>query len=152
MSARQRRNLRPRDELGRPLPYGSDGFTPPSWVKPRNATEAIQLAQRLLDDGLPFYAHEVLEDEWKAAPGADRQLWRGLAQLTVGMTHCARGNRAGALSLMRRGAAAIEPYRASPPHGVDVTGLLAWANELTASLAGNVQPGLCTRVPQLLAV
>ena len=52
-------------------------------------------AQRLLDAGLPFHAHEVLEAAWKAAPPDERELWRGLAQLAVGLTHLQRGNGRG---------------------------------------------------------
>ncbi len=38
-----------------------------------------------------FHAHEVLEDAWKTGPEAQRELWRGLAQLAVGLTHAAPG-------------------------------------------------------------
>jgi hypothetical protein len=69
----------------------------------------------------------VLEDAWKAAPGAERQLWRGLAQLAVGLTHAARGNARGAARLVERGAGNVAPYADAPPHGLDVAGLLAWA-------------------------
>lgn len=141
-----RRNLRPRDESGRPLPYGSLGFPPPAVGEPVTAADAIELAQRLLEDRLPFYAHEVLEDQWKAAPEGERQLWRGLAQLAVGLTHYARGNRTGARTLIQRGSAAIEPYRSNPPHDVDVAGLLAWASRSVAQLeVGDPLP----TVPQL---
>ena len=52
---------------------------------------------------MPFHAHEVLEDAWKAAPEAERELWRGLAQLAVGLTHAARGNTRGGVALLERG-------------------------------------------------
>ena len=65
----------------------------------------------------PFRVHEVLEAAWKAAP--ERELWRGLAQLAVGLTHARRGNPAGA--------ARLAAYRDAPPHGVDVAGLVAFA-------------------------
>ena len=65
--------------------------------------ESLAEAQRLLDAGRPFHAHEVLEGTWKAAPAAERDLWQGLAQLAVGLTHRARGNAAGAATLLRRG-------------------------------------------------
>jgi uncharacterized protein len=69
----------------------------------------------------------VLEDAWKTAPEDHRALWKGLAQLAVGATHAARGNTTGAITLLRRGADHIEPYRDLPPHGIDVAGLLRWA-------------------------
>ena len=57
--------------------------------------ESLAEAQRLLDAGRPFHAHEVLEGTWKAAPEHERELWQGLAQLAVGLTHRARGNPVG---------------------------------------------------------
>ena len=121
------RNARPRDALGRPLPHGAEGVERAPEGVPRTPDEAIAEAQALLDAGRPFHAHEVLEDAWKAAPDAERQLWRGLAQLAVGLTHAARGNARGAATLVERGAGNVAPYAAAPPHGLDVAGLLAWA-------------------------
>ena len=130
------RNARPRDGLGRPLPYGSPGVARQPEGVPRTPSESLAEAQRLLDDGMPFHAHEVLEDAWKAAPEAERELWRGLAQLAVGLTHAARGNTAGGTTLLDRGATAIAPYAETAPYGIDVTGLMAWAQELTGRLTG----------------
>ncbi len=121
------RNARPRDALGRPLPYGVAGDErAPEGVR-RTPAEALGEAQRLLDEDRPFHAHEVLEDAWKQAPDEERQLWRGLAQLAVGRTHRLRGNARGAATLLDRGADTIEPYAAAPPHGIDVAGLVRWA-------------------------
>lgn len=83
--------------------------------------EALPLAQRLIDSGRPFHAHEVLESEWKSAPSGERQLWKGLAQIAVGLTHARRGNSAGAIALLRRGADAVAGYLGEPPAGLDVT-------------------------------
>ncbi|MFF2806153.1 DUF309 domain-containing protein [Streptomyces sp. NPDC058000] len=130
------RNARPRDGLGRPLPYGSPGVARQPEGVPRTPDEALTEAQRLLDAGMPFHAHEVLEDAWKAAPEAERQLWRGLAQLAVGLTHAARGNVTGGAALLGRGAAALAPYATAAPYGIDVDGLTAWARDLTGTLAG----------------
>jgi len=124
------RNARPRDALGRPLPYGAVGEerAPEGVVRP--PVQALTQAQQLLDAGRPFHAHEVLEDAWKSAVEEERQLWRGLAQLAVGLTHAARGNARGAGTLLERGAGNIAPYAASPPHGIDVAGLRTWARRL----------------------
>lgn len=122
------RNERPRDGLGRPLPRGAAGVARLAEGVVRTPAVTIAEAQRLLDDGLPFHAHEVLEDAWKSGAEQDRALWKGLAQLAVGATHAARGNHTGAVRLLRRGAANIEPYAAHPPHGIDVAGLVSWAN------------------------
>ncbi|MFC9409265.1 DUF309 domain-containing protein [[Kitasatospora] papulosa] len=130
------RNARPRDGLGRPLPYGSRGVERQPEGVVRSPAETVREAQRLLDAGMPFHAHEVFEDAWKSGPDAERELWRGLAQMAVGLTHAARGNAAGGARLLRRGAAAVEAFRASDPHGIGVEGLIAWAGDL----AGRVDP------------
>ncbi|MEU0797004.1 DUF309 domain-containing protein [Amycolatopsis sp. NPDC005961] len=121
------RNARPRDGLGRPLPYGADGVERQPEGIARTPAQTLAEAQQLLDEGKPFHAHEVFEDAWKTTDGPDRELWRGMAQLAVGLTHAARGNTAGAASLLERGAANIEPFRGEPPHGIDVAGLQEWA-------------------------
>jgi len=72
--------------------------------------EAVVLAQRLIDDGQPFHAHEVLEAAWKSGPDDQRELWQGLAQIAVGLTHARRGNSRGAISLLTRGSAAVDGY------------------------------------------
>ena len=96
--------------------------------------EALDFAQRLLDEGRPFSAHEVLEAVWKSAPDPERELWRGLAQLAVGRTHLERGNPRGARALLRRGVSALEAYRGSAPHGIAVDRLI----EESAALADRV--------------
>ncbi|MGY1747055.1 DUF309 domain-containing protein [Blastococcus sp. SYSU D00695] len=132
------RSPRPRDALGRPLPRGAQGVERMPEGVPRSPAEALAEAQRLLDDGLPFHAHEVLEDAWKATAGPERELWRGLAQLAVGVTHAARGNPRGAATLLERAARNLDPFAAAPPHGVDVAGLVAWAR--AADPAGPLAP------------
>ncbi|SCK57721.1 DUF309 domain-containing protein [Streptomyces sp. WMMB 322] len=121
------RNARPRDGLGRPLPHGEQGVPRAPEGVVRTPERTLEEAQRLLDDGMPFHAHEVLEDAWKSAPEAEAPLWKGLAQLAVGITHLARGNTKGGARLLLRGAEGIEPYGSSPPHGIDVAGLADWA-------------------------
>ncbi|WP_300551378.1 DUF309 domain-containing protein, partial [uncultured Nocardioides sp.] len=75
---------RPRDRLGRPLPYGSPGV-PPIDETPRPPGETLAYARSLLDDGRPFAAHEALEVRWKSCPEQERPLWQGLAQLCVAL-------------------------------------------------------------------
>ncbi|MFF8837291.1 DUF309 domain-containing protein [Streptomyces sp. NPDC015130] len=98
------RSARPRDGLGRPLPYGAEGVPRQPEGVVRAPAETVREAQRLLDAGMPFHAHEVFEDAWKSGPAEERDLWQGLAQLAVGLTHAARGNREGGARLLRRGA------------------------------------------------
>ena len=116
------RNARPRDDLGRPLPRSAAG-EPPTSDTALPPAEALAEAQRLLDAGRPFHAHEVLEATWKAAPPAERNLWQGLAQLAVGLTHARRGNARGAAALLRRGVRRLDGYPGDGPYGIDVDGL-----------------------------
>ncbi|MFD4183309.1 DUF309 domain-containing protein [Rhodococcus sp. NPDC058514] len=127
-------NARPRDGLGRPLARGVAGVgRVPEEVRLTPA-EAITEAQRLLDAGMPFHAHEVLEGSWKMAPDSERDLWQGLAQLAVGLTHLLRGNTVGAQSLLRRGQDRIRGFELDPPHGLDVAGLLVWSEWVLGEL------------------
>jgi hypothetical protein len=103
--------------------------------------ESVTEAQRLLDDGLPFPAHDVLEAAWKAAPDAERELWRGLAQLAVGLTHAQRGNTRGAVSLLTRAAERLEGWDGPVPAQLDVAGLASWAAERAKALEAGVQIG-----------
>lgn len=122
------RNARPRDELGRPLPYGARGVPRGPDGLVRTVEQTLDQAQRLFDAGRPFHAHEVFEDAWKAARGTDDAgLWKALAQLAVGCTHRMRGNATGAERLLRRAATALAPYAGAAPHGINITGLRTWA-------------------------
>ncbi|MGW3657561.1 DUF309 domain-containing protein [Streptomyces sp. NPDC005151] len=131
------RSARPRDGLGRPLPYGVPGVERQPEGVVRSPEETLREAQRLLDAGMPFHAHEVFEDAWKSGPEAERELWRGLAQLAVGLTHAARGNATGGARLLRRGAAALSAYGDASAHGIGIDALTGWAEEL----AGRVETG-----------
>ncbi len=133
-------NARPRDGLGRPLPRGAPGVArvPDGLALPPEA--ALDEAQRLFDDGMPFHAHEVLEGSWKSAPESERELWQGLAQLAVALTHALRGNNSGAAALLRRGRDRIADYAAAPPHDIDVPGLISWADALIAQLDDPSRP------------
>ncbi|MFF1836517.1 DUF309 domain-containing protein [Streptomyces sp. NPDC058231] len=124
------RNARPRDGLGRPLPYGTPGVERQPEGVIRAPEETLREAQRLLDAGMPFHAHEVFEDAWKSGPASERELWRGLAQLAVGLTHAARGNTTGGARLLRRGAAALAGYGETAGYGIGTAALTGWAEEL----------------------
>jgi hypothetical protein len=133
-SAGRAHNARPRDALGRPLPRGSRGVDQVPEDVTLSPDEALAQAQRFLDDGYPFHAHEVLEGVWKATTGEHRELWQGLAQLAVGLTHLQRGNPKGAVTLLRRAADRIDPYAGESPHGLDVAGLVSQARWLAARI------------------
>jgi hypothetical protein len=114
-TAGRARNARPRDDLGRPLPKSAAQDVPrvPDDLVISPA-EAADLGGRLLGEGRPFHAHEVFEAAWKSVPGQERELWRGLAQVAVGLTHARRGNAGGAVALLRRGAGHIAEFADAP--------------------------------------
>ncbi|GAW52593.1 MULTISPECIES: DUF309 domain-containing protein [unclassified Nocardioides] len=119
---------RPRDALGRPLPYGAAGVEPISEV-PLSPQETLSYARSLLDDGRPFAAHEALEVRWKSCPEDERELWQGLAQLCVCLTHHARGNAVGAARLVERAAGHLQAYvqAGGPTFGLDLAALISCA-------------------------
>ncbi len=153
------RNARPRDGLGRPLDragaavsgfFGVSGSEriPDDLVISGN--EAAVLADQLLRDGRPFHAHEVLEAAWKSGPAEERDLWQGLAQIAVGLTHARRGNARGAVTLLRRGAERVRAHQAgragqdeagarqagrpASPFGMDIASFLAASDDLAARI------------------
>jgi uncharacterized protein len=145
------RNARPRDAAGRPLPHGAEGVERVPEDLVLSADESVTEAQRLLDAGLPFPAHDVLEAAWKAAPDGERELWRGLAQLAVGLTHAQRGNARGAAALLDRAADRIGAWAAPAPAGLDIGGLQQHAHALARrierdGLAGLSPADLCPRL------
>ena len=133
------RNARPRDALGRLLAPGSEGVPriPDDLALP--PSDSLAYAQDLLDRGLAFNAHEVLEAAWKNGPAEERMLWQGLAQLAVGITHVQRGNHTGAASLLRRAAERLSADRQFSRHSVDDAGLVAFANALADDLEAGTE-------------
>lgn len=128
------RSTRPRDALGRPLPYGSEGVDriPEDLELP--PAETLAYAQDLLDRGQAFHAHEVLEAAWKNGPERERGLWQGLAQLAVGITHVQRGNGIGAAALLRRASGRLALVERPAPYDVDVAALIEYADALAAEV------------------
>jgi hypothetical protein len=125
------RNARPRDALGRPLRRGADAEMPPPDEPALTPDAALDLAQQLIDSGRAFRAHEVLEASWKAAPPSERDLWQGLAQVAVGLTHAQRGNARGAAALLRRGGRRVAGYARGPaPHGIGAEEVARFAADL----------------------
>ncbi len=127
-------NTRPRDATGKPLDRGAG----PSWrerlreldeLRALPPQEAIDVAERLVLTGQPFYAHEVLEGPWHLAEPPERAFWQGLAQVAVGLTHVQRGNAVGAASLLRSGADKLDGYE-DGHEGVAVRRIVTTARDL----------------------
>ncbi len=160
------RNARPRDALGRPLPRaqaGADVGLPPDDLT-LSGPDAARLAGLLLRAGRPFHAHEVLEAAWKSGPPRERDLWQGLAQIAVGLTHAHRGNARGAVTLLRRGALRVRAYRDGgeppdegerrQPYGMDLDAVLAASDELAARIErqGLADIPAAALAPELMAL
>jgi predicted metal-dependent hydrolase len=145
------RSTRPRDALGRPLPQGSEGVPriPDDLELP--PAETLGYAQDLLDRGLAFNAHEVLEAAWKNGPDNEKPLWQALAQLAVGLTHVQRGNLKGAVNVLRRASAGLARER-SAPYDIDVAGLVDYADALIDDLGANRAITLDRLRPRLVVV
>ena len=167
------RNARPRDGLGRPLGRADSaasevsGFSGSERIPDDlviSGAEAAALADQLLRDGRPFHAHEVLEAAWKSGPAEERDLWQGLAQIAVGLTHARRGNTRGAVALLRRGTERVRAYQdgagsqraagqAGSPFGMNIASFLAASDDLAVRIErdglggippADLSPGLLT--------
>ena len=140
-AAGRARNARPRDGLGRPLSFeqaDSAMATMPDDLE-LDGWAAARLGDELLRAGRPFHAHEVFEASWKSGPPAERELWQGLAQLAVGLTHAHRGNARGAVTLLRRGAARVRAYRGADAGGADAGGAGAGGADAGGAGAGGAR-------------
>lgn len=133
------RSTRPRDALGRPLPQGSEGVPriPDDLELP--PAETLGYAQDLLDRGLAFNAHEVLEAAWKNGPDDEKTLWQALAQLAVGITHVQRGNVKGAITVLRRASAGLAQIDKPAPYAIDVASLVDYADVLVDDLTAHIE-------------
>lgn len=132
------RNSRPRDVLGRPLPHGSQGVARIPDDLDLSPAESLTYAQELLDQGMAFHAHEVLEAAWKNGPDDERGMWQGLAQLAVGITHIQRGNTAGAAGVLSRAAGHFDVVNRPARHDIDVDGLGTYARALLGDLERDI--------------
>ncbi|MBW3602944.1 MAG: DUF309 domain-containing protein [Actinobacteria bacterium] len=141
-------NARPRDRYGRPLPRGTRDELPdrqdPADVVAA-ADEALARAVALFDAERFFEAHEFFEYAWKSddVDEADRDFWKGLAQVAVGCCHAQRGNDEGAVALLERAAGYLRPYP-SPHHGVATDRMIHRALAVAAAVRGR---GASPRLP-----
>lgn len=108
---------RPRDALGRPLPWDVDparvAEAVPS-ITGLTDDEVWALAVAYVDRSMPFHAHEVFEARWRDAAATDRPAWQALAQWGGALTHAARGNDVGARRLSQRASDLLATATAVP--------------------------------------
>ena len=133
---------RPRDELGRPLPWGDETRLPLPNFDAMSIEENDRAARKFLADRNFFGAHEAWETAWKRAKGTgDEELFKGLSQMGAGYVHLLRGNAHGAMTLLRRAASRVGTY----PSGVHGIATKALAERLEADAqaveAGSLTPG-----------
>ena len=102
---------RPRDELGRPLPWGAETRLRLPNFDAMSTEENDRAARQFLVDRNFFGAHEAWETAWKQSKGTgDEELYKGLSQLGAGYVHLLRGNAHGATTLLRRAASRVGRY------------------------------------------
>ncbi len=115
---------RPRDELGRPLPRGSENRLHIEDYDALTPDEDHALGIRHFNAREFFSAHEAWESAWKQLRGtSDEEFFKGLAQLGAGYVHYQRGNAYGARTLLRRAIVRLERY-GSEHRGLDLASLL----------------------------
>ena len=102
---------RPRDRLGRPLPWGAEGDLELEDFDALSLDENHELARSHARAGRWFAAHEAWETAWKQARDTEEaELFKGLSQMGAGYVHLLRGNAHGASALLRRAARRIGAY------------------------------------------
>jgi hypothetical protein len=133
---------RPRDELGRPQPWGTPNRLALEPYDELSLDANHALGIRAFDERRFFPAHEAWETAWKQARGTgDEEFFKGLSQLGAGYVHLLRGNAHGAVRLLER---AISRLRGFPVghRGVDTAAVCeAAARDARAVEAGTLVPG-----------
>ena len=87
--------------------------------------EAIRAALALVRAGDGFAAHEALEERWRTAAPAERELYQGLVHVAVATYQEQRGNAVGRsrqLSKAHRRLAAYDPVY----EGLDIAAIRDW--------------------------
>ena len=118
-----RKRDRPRDELGRPLPWDEENLLEMADFDPLTLDDCHRLGIEYFNEERFFPAHEAWENAWKRAKGTDEEeLFKGLSQLGAGYVHYRRGNLHGAKTLLRRGMGRVRAY-GPERRGIDIAAL-----------------------------
>jgi hypothetical protein len=141
-SASRSKPERPRDRLGRPLPWGAAGELHLEDFDALSLAENHDLARAHARAGRWFPAHEAWETAWKQARETDEaELFKGLSQMGAGYVHLLRGNAHGAATLLRRAASRITGY-ADGTRGIATSALAArLLADAEAVDGGTITPG-----------
>jgi hypothetical protein len=141
---------RPRDRLGRPLPWGAEGDLELEDFDALSLDENHELGRAHARAGRWFPAHEAWETAWKQSRDTDEtELFKGLSQMGAGYVHLLRGNAHGASTLLRRAARRIASYD-DGARGVATSDLAArLVADAEAIERGDLIPGEGTTVEPL---
>jgi uncharacterized protein len=133
---------RPRDRLGRPLPWQAEGELTLEDFDSLSLEENHDLGRAHARAGRWFPAHEAWETAWKQARDTDEaELFKGLSQMGAGYVHLFRGNAHGAVTLLRRAARRISRYEPGT-RGVATEALARRLNaDADAVDRGDLMPG-----------
>ena len=133
---------RPRDRLGRPLPWEAKGELELEDFDSLSLEANHELGRRHARAGRWFPAHEAWETAWKQARDSDEaELFKGLSQMGAGYVHLLRGNAHGAAALLRRAARRIGGYE-DGHRGVPTMALAARLSaDADAVERGDLTPG-----------
>jgi hypothetical protein len=133
---------RPRDELGRPQPWDAENRLQLEDFDRFPLEENHRLGKEHFNAGRFFPAHEAWETAWKQARDtADAEFFKGLSQLGAGYVHLLRGNRHGAVQLLRRAARRVGRYPKGH-RGIDTVAVARRADSDAAAVEqGEIEPG-----------
>jgi uncharacterized protein len=102
----------------------------------------LERGLELIRGGAYFEAHEELEDEWRVAPGPERDFLQGLVHVAVAWLQAERGNRNGCERQLAKAERRLGGYR--PRHrGVEVAVVLddvAHAREVVSTGSLDLPP------------
>jgi uncharacterized protein len=111
--------------------------------------EVLRRGGALFDDGMYWEAHEVWEEVWRMRAGRpDRDFLKGMIQGAAGLWHATQGNCKGAVSVLGRAVAYLEPYRPAKD-GIDVDALAASLREAIAACQAAMAAGRPPRLPTI---
>lgn len=117
-SEKRQKPERPRDLLGRPLPWDATNQLEMADFDAHTAEENHELGRAAVREARYFAAHEAWETAWKQARGTgDEEFFKGLSQMGAGYVHLQRGNVHGTITLLTRAAGRVERYP-DPHRGV----------------------------------
>jgi predicted metal-dependent hydrolase len=135
-------------DAARPAGGGGAPVPEPTLTPEERAALARGIAQ--FNDRLFYECHDTLEEAWSGMRGAPRGFFQGLIQAAVAFYHLGNGNRAGALSTLRRSLERLRRYP-SPYEGVELAPLVAalepWLEALEAGGETPAEPPRIATAP-----